>query len=127
MCCDLSLLPACLPSLAGAVLPSAGQVALAVGVAAGVTGARLALLAVWPDFRDASERSNQQVGAAASAALWAVPQVWLDWGPEWQRKFMHYVKSAKSIVCRCITPPSMARPSFGVPACATSVLTHIST
>ncbi|KAI3431463.1 hypothetical protein D9Q98_004515 [Chlorella vulgaris] len=51
-----------------AVLPSAGQVALAVGVAAGVTGARLALLAVWPDFRDASERSNQQVLAPLSAA-----------------------------------------------------------
>lgn len=49
------------PHDAGAALPTAGQLALAVAVAAGVTAARTALLASWPDFREASDRSNQQV------------------------------------------------------------------
>lgn len=34
---------------------------MALGVAAGVTGARVALLAAWPSFREANDRSNQQV------------------------------------------------------------------
>ena len=46
---------------AGATLPSTPQLALAVAVAAGVTAARAALLAAWPDFRAASDRSISQV------------------------------------------------------------------
>lgn len=46
---------------AGATLPGPGQLALAVAVAAAVTVARAALLAAWPEFKEASDRSNQQV------------------------------------------------------------------
>ncbi|EFJ52267.1 hypothetical protein VOLCADRAFT_102936 [Volvox carteri f. nagariensis] len=42
-------------------LESLTDVAVAAGAAAAVTGARLALLAVWSDLREATDRSNQQV------------------------------------------------------------------
>lgn len=63
------------PLCPGATVPGAGGLALAVGVAAAVTAARAALLAAWPEFREASDRSNQQVGAAAgpSVAGWQLP------------------------------------------------------
>ena len=42
---------------------------MAAAVATGVTGTRLALQAAWPDFREASERSNKQVGVYACLCL----------------------------------------------------------
>lgn len=54
---------------AGAAIPGASQLALAVAVAAGVTAARTALLAAWPEFKDASDRSNQQVGPVCCLVL----------------------------------------------------------
>lgn len=48
---------------AGAVLPGPSQLMLAVVVAAAVTAARTALLAAWPEFKEASDRSNQQVNS----------------------------------------------------------------
>jgi hypothetical protein len=41
--------------------PDLAYVGLALAVAAGVTAARAAALALWPDFRDESERANTQV------------------------------------------------------------------
>jgi len=41
--------------------PDLAHVGLALAVAAGVTAARAAALALWPDFRDESERANTQV------------------------------------------------------------------
>ena len=43
------------------MLPGPSQLMLAVVVAAAVTAARTALLTAWPEFKDASDRSNQQV------------------------------------------------------------------
>ena len=51
---------------------SAAHAAVAVASAAGVTAARHALLSVWPEFAAASQRSNQQVGAAASEKFYCV-------------------------------------------------------
>ena len=56
----------------GSVLPSGEQLALAGAAAGGVTAARAALLAVWPEFREASERSNQQVGGSGAAGVQGV-------------------------------------------------------
>jgi hypothetical protein len=72
-CYPISSAHLCCRVAAGAVLPSAGQLALAVAVAAGVTGARAALLSVWPEFKDASDRSNKQVTAPHSHGLHALP------------------------------------------------------
>ncbi len=62
-------------SMEGSVLrlavPEASHAAWALAAAAGVTAARLALMAAWPDFRTASDAANQQARARvpATAAL----------------------------------------------------------
>ena len=63
---------------AGPTSLSAEQAGIAAGVAAGVTCARVALLAAWPSFREANDRSNQQVlsplrGPLDLAAVAALP------------------------------------------------------
>ena len=65
--------------LAGATLPGAGQLALAVAVAAGVTATRTALLAAWPEFKEASDRSNQQVSCAGRLSWRVLATLWLRW------------------------------------------------
>lgn len=42
-------------------MPSVSHMGLAAAVAGGVTGARLAALAAWPEFRSATDASNSQV------------------------------------------------------------------
>lgn len=60
-----------LPALcrAGATVPGATQLGLALGTAAAVTAARTALLAVWPEFKEASDRSNQQVAPCSFVSV----------------------------------------------------------
>jgi hypothetical protein len=48
-------------------LPEVSHLGWALAAAAGVTLARVALLAAWPSFRDASEAANQQARARAEA------------------------------------------------------------
>lgn len=49
-------------------VPEASHLGAAVAAAAGVTAARLALLAAWPSFRDESEAANEQTLPALSLA-----------------------------------------------------------
>ena len=49
--------------------PELSHVGYALAVAAGVTAARAAALALWPAFREESERANEQVRWASMPAL----------------------------------------------------------
>ena len=54
---------------AGPSLPTAQDLGIAAAVAAGVTTARIALLVAWPQFKDATDTSNNQVLTPLSGPL----------------------------------------------------------